>query len=124
MRDVISSLPPTEAWDALRPLTRLGQALSELHAEIEVPEDISFLGIKAGRYDVQRLIYWNFAKLYWRDTFSLEENNHVNFDWYHPRYSWRHTEDEIRRWCSEAGLKVTRFDDTQESGFTVRAIKE
>jgi SAM-dependent methyltransferase/uncharacterized protein YbaR (Trm112 family) len=124
VRDAISSLDPAQAWEALRPLTKLGQALAELHAEIEVPEDIPVLGIKAGRYDVQRLIYWHFAKLYWNETFSFEENNHVNFDWYHPRYSWRHTEEEIRRWCEEAGLRITRFDDTQESGFSVRAVKE
>jgi SAM-dependent methyltransferase/uncharacterized protein YbaR (Trm112 family) len=124
VREAISSLDPAEAWEALRPLTKLGQALAELHAEVEVPEDIPFLGIKAGRYDVQRLIYWHFAKLYWRETFSFEENNHVNFDWYHPRYSWRHTAEEIRQWCAEAGLRITRFDDTQESGFSVRAVKE
>jgi SAM-dependent methyltransferase len=124
VRDYLSTLSPEEGWEALRPLTKLGQALSELHAEVEVPEDIPYLGIKAGRYDVQRLIYWHVAKLYWRDTFSFEENNHVNFDWYHPRYSWRQTEEDIRRWCSEAGLTIKFFDDTQESGFTVRAIKE
>jgi arsenite methyltransferase len=124
VRDAISSLDPAAAWEALRPLTKLGQALAELHAEVEVPEDIPLLGIKAGRYDVQRLIYWHFAKLYWRETFNFEENNHVNFDWYHPRYSWRHTAEEIRRWCDEAGLRIMRFDDTQESGFSVRAVKE
>lgn len=124
VRDAISSLDPAAAWEALRPLTKLGQALAELHAEVEVPEDIPLLGIKAGRYDVQRLIYWHFAKLYWRETFNFEENNHVNFDWYHPRYSWRHTAEEIRRWCDEAGLRITRFDEAQESGFSVRAIKE
>jgi arsenite methyltransferase len=124
VRDAISGLDPAAAWEALRPLTKLGQALAELHAEVDVPEDIPLLGIKAGRYDVQRLIYWHFAKLYWRDTFNFEENNHVNFDWYHPRYSTRHTEEELRRWCDEAGLKIKHFDDTQESGFSVRAIKE
>ena len=60
----------SEAWALLRPLTKLGKALADLHADIEVPEDIPYLGIKAGRYDVQRLIYWHFAKLYWRDTFT------------------------------------------------------
>jgi len=124
IRDAISGLEPAKAWDALKPLTKLGQALADLRTEVEIPEDISFLGIKKGRYDVQRLFYWHFAKLYWRESFSFEENNHVNFDWYHPRYSWRHTEDEVRRWCQEEGLKITHFDDAQESGFTVRAIKE
>ena len=124
VRNAISALDPAAAWEALRPLTKLGQAVAELHAEVEVPEDVPVLGIKAGRYDVQRLFYWHFAKLYWRETFTFEENNHVNFDWYHPRYSTRHTEEEIRRWCSESGLRITRFDETQESGFSVRAIKE
>ena len=124
IRDAIAGLEPAEAWEALRPLTRLGQALAELKTEVEVPEDVPLLGIKKGRYDVQRLIYWHFAKLYWRDSFSFEENNHVNFDWYHPRYSWRHTEEEVRRWCDDAGLEITRFDDTQESGFSVRAIRK
>lgn len=122
IRDIVSSLDPQEAWAVLRPLTRLGQALAELHAEIQVPEDIPYLGIKAGRYDVQRLIYWHFAKLYWNEAFSFEENNHVNFDWYHPRYAHRHTEAEIRRWCDEASLSIIHFD-AQESGFTVRAVK-
>jgi len=122
IRDVVSGLDPQEAWDVLRPLTKLGQALAELHAEVEVPEDIPYLGIKAGRYDVQRLIYWNFAKLFWNEGRTFEENNVVNFDWYHPRYAHRHTEDEVRRWCDEAGLSIVHFD-VQESGFTVRAVK-
>jgi len=46
----------------------------------------------------------------------------VNFDWYHPRYAHRQTEEEVRRWCGEAGLSIFHFD-VQESGFTVRAIK-
>lgn len=124
VREAIAGMEPEDAWEALKPLTRLGQALAELKTEVEVPEDVPLLGIKKGRYDVQRLIYWHIAKLYWRDTFSFEENNHVNFDWYHPRYSWRHTEEEIHRWCAEAGLKITRLDDSQESGFSVRAIKQ
>jgi len=122
VRSLVSRLPPAEAWAALRSLTRLGQTLAELRAEVDVPEDIPYLGIKAGRYDVQRLIYWHFAKLFWRADFSLDENNHVNFDWYHPTYAHRHTEDEIRRWCAEAGVRI-RHLDAQESGYTVRALK-
>lgn len=122
IRSFVSVLEPREAWDVLRAMTKLGRALSELRADVEVPEDIPCLGIKAGRYDVQRLVYWHFAKLYWREEFSFEQNNHVNFDWYHPRYAHRHTEEEIRSWCIEAGLSIFRFN-VQESGFTVRAVK-
>ena len=122
VRDLISPLPPEEAWEMLRPLTKLGQALAKLHGEVEVTEDIPYLHVKAGRYDVQRLIYWHFAKLFWNENLSFEENNHVNFDWYHPRYAHRHTEGEIRRWCEESQLKIFHFDE-QESGYTVRAAK-
>lgn len=123
IRAIVSALEPEKAWELLRPLTKLGKALAELETEVDVPEDIPYLGIKAGRYDVQRLIYWNFAKMYWNDDRTFEENNAVNFDWYHPRYAHRQTEEEIRRWCANSSLNITRFN-IQESGFTVRAIKD
>lgn len=122
VRNAVSDLPPEQAWEELRPLTRLGEALAGLHAEIEVPESIAVLGIPAGRYDVQRLLYWHFAKLFWSDAKSFDENHHINFDWYHPKYAHRQTETEVRRWCGEAGLVITAFN-AQESGFTVRATK-
>ncbi len=122
IRSVVSSLDAEAAWEALRSLTRLGHALAGLHVQVDVPEDVPYLGIKAGRNDVQRLIYLHFVKLFWNEAFSFEENVHVNFDWYHPRYAHRQTDDEVRRWCAEAALRITRFD-VQESGFTVRALK-
>lgn len=123
IRQLIAERDPEEAWEMLRPLTRLGQALANLHADVDVPEDIPYLGIKAGRYDVQRLIYWHFAKMYWNDEFPFATNHHVNFDWYHPRYAHRQTESDIRRWCKEAGLSISYLDE-QESGFTTRATKQ
>jgi arsenite methyltransferase len=120
VRAYVSQLPPDQAWDALRPLTRLSQTLAELQLEVDVPEDIPYLGIRSGRYDVQRLLYWHVAKLFWNPRLSFEENNHVNFDWYHPQYAHRQTEDEVRRWSAEAGLDIVRFHTT-ESGFSVRA---
>jgi len=122
IRDIISPLPPDEAWDMLRPLTKLGKALAELNVEVEIPEDIPLLEIKAGNFNVQRLIYWHFAKLFWNSEWAFEQNHHVNFDWYHPRYAHRQTEEDVRRWCQEAKLSIFHLDG-QESGFTVRAIK-
>lgn len=123
IRNLVSPLPPERAWELLRPLTKLGQTLAELHAEVEVKEDIPYLGIKAGRYDVQRLIYWNFAKMFWNEQLGFEENHAVNCDWYGPRYAFRQTEEEVRRWCAECGLSIFYFN-TEEAGFTVRAIRE
>jgi arsenite methyltransferase len=122
VREAIAGLDPEHALDALRPLTRLGQALAELEVEVEVPEDVPVLGIEAGRFDVQRLIYWNFAKLFWNPALSFEENLHINFDWYHPRYAHRHDPDEVRGWCEDVGLAVSRLH-VDEAGITVRATK-
>jgi arsenite methyltransferase len=119
VRGLVSALPPEDAWEALKPLTALGQALAELNTEVDVP-DVPLLGIEAGRYDVQRLIYWNFAKLFWNAELSFDENVHVNFDWYHPRYAHRQTEEEVRRWCADAQLHIERFH-VDPAGFTVRA---
>jgi hypothetical protein len=122
LRNVLAPLPPEEAWAALRPLTVLARTLAEAHVELDVPEDVPILGIPAGRHDLQRLIYWHFAKVFWNEQLPFETNVHVNFDWYHPRYAHRHTEDEIRSWCADGGLTVTHLD-AGESGFTVRAVK-
>jgi len=122
VRSAIADFSDEDAWAAMRSMTRLGQALSELNVSVNVPEDVPLLGIAAGEYDVQRLVYWHFAKLYWNPLFSFEENVHVNFDWYRPRYAHRQTADEVRQWCTEAGLTITWFLE-QESGFTVRATK-
>jgi SAM-dependent methyltransferase len=122
VRGLLADLSPEEAWDALRPLTRLGQALAELGTEVEVPADVPLLGIRAGRYDVQRLLYWHVAKLFWNPELTFEENVHLNFDWYAPRYAHRHTEEQVRSWFGRAGLEITRLD-AQAAGFTVRGVK-
>lgn len=122
VREQIAPLSDEEAWDAMRSLTALGQALVETHATVDVKLDVPLLGIKAGKQDVQRLIYWNVAKLFWNDALSFEENVHINFDWYRPRYAHRQTEAQLRQWCEEARLDIRRLHDS-EAGYTVRAVK-
>jgi SAM-dependent methyltransferase len=122
VRAALASMTNDEAWEAMRPLTKLARDLSTLKATVDV-DDIPVLGITAGRYDVQRLIYWNFAKLFWNDAYPFDMNLHINFDWYRPQYANRQTEDDVRAWCREAGLTIRRFK-TEESGFTVIAVKD
>lgn len=123
LRQQLAPLSDEQAWQVLRSLTRLAQALAESGGEVQVEEDIPLLGIRAGRQPVQRFIYWHFAKLYWNPAISFEENVHVNFDWYRPRYAYRHTAEELRHWLAEAGLHITWFHE-QESGFSIRACKK
>jgi SAM-dependent methyltransferase len=123
VRDAIRGLSDEDAWEAMRGLTRLGQALASMKATVDVPEAVPLLGIAAGPQDIQRFVYWNFVKLHWNDALSFEENVHINFDWFRPMYAHRQTADEVRAWCEEASLDVRRFNE-QESGFTVVARKQ
>jgi arsenite methyltransferase len=123
IRHRLQEMTPEQAWEVMKPLTRLGTALGELEAEIEVPEDIDLLGIPAGCHDVQRLFYWYVCKAYHRPEFTFEENNHVNYDWFAPANAFRHTEEEVHTWCEEAGLTIER-EVVQPSGITIVARLE
>jgi SAM-dependent methyltransferase/uncharacterized protein YbaR (Trm112 family) len=120
VREMIQNCSSDEAWKMMEPLTKLGKALADLKTEVEVPEDVAVLGIRAGRYDIQRLIYYTMFKCYWNDRLTFEENVLVNFDWYTPRFARRHTVEEVRRWIEEAGLQIVH-ESVEESGITVRA---
>lgn len=122
IRGRVAHLPPDEALEALRPLTALARSLSDAGVTISVPEDIPFLEIPAGEYDLQRFVYWHVMKAFWNESFSFDGNNLINFDWYHPRYAHRQTEDEVRSWCAHLGVEITHFD-AQASGFTVRGLR-
>ena len=73
--------------------------------------------------DIQRFFYWNVLKQFYHSKFSFEEMNHVNFDWFRPLNCHRHTQEEIKKWCGEAGLKIEHIN-LQEAGITVGAIRE
>jgi arsenite methyltransferase len=122
IRQALLSMDDEEAWNALEPLTKLGIALGELEVNFDVPEDIPFLGIKKGKQDLQRFFYWNICKLFYRPEYSLDEMNHLNFDWFRPLNCHRHTKEEIEQYCEKAGLKIEHMN-VQEAGFTVVALK-
>jgi arsenite methyltransferase len=122
IRQHLAPMSDEEAWEAITPLTRLGIALGELNAEIEIAEDIPILGIRAGRVDLQRFFYYSVMKAYYRPDFSFDEMNHINFDWFRPANCHRHSEEEIRAFCEAAGLSIERLH-VEPSGFAVVAIR-
>ena len=104
------------------PLTKLGRALGELGVTVDVPEAVDLLGVPAGRIDVQRLFYWYFCKMYHRPEYTVEEMNHVNFDWFTPTYSHRQTPEEVSNWCEEAGLEVEKMK-VEPAGINTLAVR-
>lgn len=110
IRERISGMSNENAWKALEPLSKLGIALGELGVEIDIPESIDLLGIPAGRMDLQRLFYWYFCKAFYRPDWTLDEMNHVNFDWYRPTNCHRQTPEQVRSWVSNNGLEIVKWD--------------
>jgi len=122
VRNRLQALTPQQAWEAVEPLTHLGIALGELNAEIDIPHPIDLLGIPAGRINVQRLFYWHIAKMFYRTDLSFDEMNHINYDWYAPANAARQSPEEVREWCTEAGLVIER-EVVEDAGITIIARK-
>jgi len=123
IREYLKNKSPDEAWEMLMPLSKLGKIIGDLNIEIEVKEEIEILGIPKGKINLQRLIYNNIFKCFYDSSFSLEEMNHLNFDWYTPLNCHRHTVKEINNYCEDASLNIERMY-TDDSGISVIAKKK
>ena len=123
IREAIAPMDNDQAWAALEPLSKLGRTLGELNIKITVDEPIPYLGIEKGTYDLQRLFYYKICKTYYRPDYSLDEMNHINFDWFRPKNCYRHTPEEIKAFCAHAGLEIERLH-VEEAGITVIAKKQ
>jgi SAM-dependent methyltransferase/uncharacterized protein YbaR (Trm112 family) len=120
IRERTTRMSVEECMDFSASMSELGRELSNVSATITLERPIPLLGIDAGEHDVQRLVYWYFLKCFWNDDFSPNLNDLVNFDWYHPPYASRHTEDEVRGWCDALGLTIDHVD-VGDAGISVRA---
>ena len=103
-------------------MSDLGKSISLLNKKIKIPKDIPILNIKAGTYDIQRFIYWNFLKCWWSADVPYEQSVATNFDWYFPKFAYRHSEKEVRKWFKSVKLKIVHFNEI-ESGFSVNGEK-
>jgi arsenite methyltransferase len=117
IRSKISDLPYDLAWNEMKSITNLAKSLHEQSLKINIPNDVEILGIKKGEYDLQRFIYQFFFKCFWKESWGFDYSNMVNYDWYHPKFAWRHTEDEIKQWCKEFNLDIIYLKE-QESGYS------
>lgn len=122
IREKLQQMTPAEGWDALRPLTQLGKLLGDLNITINIPEEIKLLDIPAGEINLQRLFYWHIFKAYYNHDLTLEEMNHINFDWYAPQNAHRHSIEEIKSWCNKTSLTIVR-EIVEPAGITIIAKK-
>jgi SAM-dependent methyltransferase len=107
-RSATHDISTEDLWNMSAQLTELGKRLTELELEIDVP-DIPLLGIKGGKYDIQRFIYWNFLKCFYKEDWDKGLNDSTNFDWYSPSNARRFSEKEFRNMARESNLKPSFF---------------
>jgi SAM-dependent methyltransferase len=97
-----------ELWELSEQLTELGKRLSEVKVQFDCP-DVPALGIKGGRYDVQRFLYWNFIKCFWNEDLGRETSISTNFDWYSPSNAKRFDKAEILEIVASARMQEVFF---------------
>lgn len=122
IREALAPMSDDDAWKALESLTKLGKVLGDLNVEIDIDEDVPFLGIEKGKHNLQRLFYYKICKAFYRVDYSLCEMNHINYDWFRPANCHRHTPEEVSNYCIKAGLSIERVY-IEESGISIIATK-
>jgi len=122
IRKITVNMSVKDCMEFSKDMAILGKSLSNLKKKITIPRDIPILGVKSGTYDVQRFIYWHFLKCFWDPSNNFERSIGVNFDWYSPKYAYRHTPAEVKKWYKESKVKITHFKEI-ESGISVTGRK-
>jgi SAM-dependent methyltransferase len=111
-----------EMWQFSEQLTELGKRLSELNVSFESP-DLPLLGIKGGKYDIQRFIYWNFLKCFWKEDWGFELCKSTNYDWYAPSNAKRFSKEEFLAMVTANNLEVSFFHQ-EEACYSGRFLKK
>ncbi|MBL7846696.1 MAG: class I SAM-dependent methyltransferase [Cyclobacteriaceae bacterium] len=101
-----------QMWEFSSQLTELGKRLSDLKISIDIPE-IPLLNIKAGTYDIQRFIYWNFLKCYWNPDWGFDLSKSTNYDWYAPSNAKRFSKEEVMNLVRTEDMDVAYFHEEE-----------
>jgi arsenite methyltransferase len=123
LRSQLCAMSPEDAFEAVKPLTKLGIALGELKQEIEIPEDIPILEIKAGKYDLQRLFYYHIMKLFYNPCLPFTRHVVNNWNAYYPKHVLFLPVEEIKGFFPKAGLHIEECHE-QGNGVSVIAVKQ
>ena len=111
-RSATHNIPNEQLWEMSSQLTELGKRLSELKITFDSP-DIPLLGIKGGEQDLQRFIYWNFLKCFWREDWGKDMSDATNFDWYAPSNAKRYSKEEFINMIEQNNLEIKHFHEEE-----------
>lgn len=121
-REATHNISKEKMWEFSSQLTELGKRLSELNVNFVSP-DIPLLGIKGGTYDIQRFIYWNFLKCFWKDDWGFDLSKSTNYDWYAPSNAKRFNKEEFLKMGIENKIENI-FLHEEEACYSGRFARE
>jgi hypothetical protein len=121
-RSQTAKLTNKQLWKLSKDVMKLGKMLSELKIKKNFPS-IPILGIKGGKMDLQRFIYWNFIKCFWSGELGYATSLSTNFDWYSPENAKRFSKDEVFKDLEQAKLIKKTFHE-EEACFSGRFVKQ
>lgn len=111
-RSQTHNISKEEMWKFSEQLTELGKRLTALNVSFDCP-DIPALGIKGGNYDIQRFIYWNFLKCFYKPDWSKQLNDSTNYDWYAPSNAKRFSKEEFEAMINSNDLSISFFHEEE-----------
>jgi SAM-dependent methyltransferase len=106
LREIVVPLSRDEGFEVCRQFAKLGRDLQNVEAKVAITEDLPFLQIPKGEYQVQEFVYDFLFKCWYNKLFGIDHSAAVNFDWYHPEFTYRYTLEEVIGMCEDAGLKI------------------
>ena len=104
------SFSKEDLWKLSEEVLELGKKLSEMNITAEFP-NLPSLGIKGGRMDLQRFIYWNFIKCFWNGDLGYQTSLSTNFDWYAPANARRFSKQEVMEDLGNIGFAPSYFHE-------------
>ncbi len=122
LRSVVSGMDPREAIEAVKPLTELGIALGKIDRELEIPSDIPILGIKKGKYNLQRFFYYHIMKLFYNPDLPFMRQVINNLNAYYPKHVLFLPPEEIRSYFLDLNMKIEGWSE-QGNGLGIVATK-
>lgn len=123
IRSIISEMSPQEGFEAVKPLTKLGIALGQIKDELEVPEDIPFLGIRKGKYNLQRFFYYHIMKLFYNPELPFQRHVVNNWNAYYPKHVQFLPSEKIKSFFEDLNFRFEIWNE-EGNGISVIAVKQ
>lgn len=121
LRFKFKDMDPKECADSCKELTQFAKNLAKIKTKIKIG-NVPLLGMKPGNYTPHEIFYYGVMKAFWNDSFSFEENNLNNYDWFYPEFAHRFSEDEVKEWMKDWGYKY-KLNDASHNGIHLLITK-